>query len=637
VSTAGPQARPPRPRLTIRVGITGHRWDKLSPTHVRELFEQLRGVLLQVAGLAQRIRDDPESGFRGRFTRPNESPPLPPELRLVSALAEGADRLLVEAAPEGWRLQAILPFPVEVYQQDFTEPDSRQTLERYVARARSEAGVLILDGDRQAPNAFEPVGTAICLNSDVLVAVWDGKPGRAGGTGFVVALAEELGIPIVRVAPDASRAPWLHPSATGLEGLEERLRSLVSAPVPSSLSHEDPEVPDLREEYFAERQRKGRRGQLYGFMLRVLGYRWKGLRQLIDDLLHPGLPYRHAFPRNYPEAIRIRWRERWEKRLGLPPELVEQILATRLPDHYGWASYLANYYAGLYRSAFLWAYSLSTAAVACAAVGLVQHLLGRRDTWSVLGWAGGELVLLLLILILVTRARIGEYRERWLAYRSLTERLRSLTYTLPLARVSTLRAETGPPEARTESWIDWMHRAVVREVSILSVNMTPAHLEVARRMLVEGELAEQVRYHENNADRLMRVEHRLSGVANATFFLGLLIALIEFKDGILEGLHHEVEPGERPGMTILGVIGLTMPAAAAAMHGFLSQAEFKDTAIRSRGTRRHLLHLLELGRAPDAARSSAALGGLAAASAAAMDAELGAWFAAYQGKDVPLP
>jgi hypothetical protein len=260
-----------------------------------------------------------------------------------------------------------------------------------------------------------------------------------------------------------------------------------------------------------------------------------------------------------------------------------------------------------------------------------------------------EFFLLCTIFVVVRRARRGAFHERWLAYRSLTERLRSLTYTLPLARASTLRAETGPDPGIGDNWVDWMHRAVIREVGILPGAMTPDHLRQAHHLLVDGELSEQVAYHRENAARLARVEGRFSVLTTVVFILAILLAGYHLFEGLRElSLHGEFSMLDTPKLNRkgqiawtlgiwIGIVGLTAPAFAAAVHGFLSQAEFKETAQRSRETERHLEHLMKLGRAPDAARNSDALGGLAAASAAAMDAELGAWFAAYQGKDVPLP
>ena len=635
----------------VRVGITGHRWNKLKPERKPELVAELRSVLERIADIAGHIRDDRKSGYRPLVNLPGEEEAPGPELRLVSALAEGADRLLVEAAPPGWRLQAILPFPVDIYRRDFTEPGSTDELMQLLGRAGKEAGVLVLDGNRDAENAFEAVGTAICLNSDVLIGIWDRAEGKPGGTGYVVRLAGRLGIPIVLLDPDAVKPPVLEPPGDSakepLAELSPRLARLCAAPPEKEEPREEGEVPDLREEYFSESWHAGRRGQLYSAVIRLVSYQWKGWRQLLRDLRHPNLPYLRPLPKDYPASIRSRWRRRWQEKLGLSAGFVDPILATPLADHYGWASSLANYYAGRYRGAFLWGYLLSVLAVFAAAAGLTAGLV--RSVEKGVWYGAMELFLLCTIFIVVRRARRGDFHERWLAYRSLTERLRSLTYTLPLARASTLRADTGPELTRSDSWVDWMHRAVIREVGLLPAAMTPEHLQEAQRLLIDGELSEQVAYHRENAARLSRVEARLSVITTVVFILAILLAGYHLVEGLRELKQHgefslldtpKLDREGRIAWTLgiwIGIVGLTAPAFAAAVHGFLSQAEFKETAQRSLETEKHLQHLIKLGREPDAARNSTALGGLAAASAAAMDAELGAWFAAYQGKDVPLP
>ena len=630
---------PPRPRLVLRVGITGHRWNKLKLEHRDALRGQVREVLGVLQELASRLAREPGSGYR-RPDPGSPDEPRQPEFRLISALAEGADRIPVEAAPPGWRLQAILPFPVDVYQQDFTEPNSLQTLQSYLERARTEAGVLILDGDREAPNAFEPVGTAVCLNSDVLLAIWNEQPGQRGGTEGVVGLAIRMGIPIIRIAPDGSEAPWLdraeYPDrgrSEGLQQLEDWLRRLLLPPLPPADADEEElhewKRMDLREVYFRERHRPWRRGQLYGFALRVLAFRWRHPRDSWREIRGGGLPLPRRSPEHYGEAIRRRWTENWKRRLGIAGECVDPLLDSRLPDHYGWASHLASYYAGRYRNAFSLGYLFSSIAVGFgAAGGLATSALLLWVPRSTVITAGVEVALLLSILYVVASARRGRFQERWLAYRSLTEGFRSLSYTLPFARASTLDASGGPGR---EHWGDWLHRAVVREVGIPSAVMTDAHLREARKLLLDDLLSDQIAYHGRNATTLSQVHRRLHRWSTALFFLAIFIALWHLYDGIehlmsREGLHLEK-------LTLaLGVLAITIPAATAAAQGFLSQGEFEASAERSRQTRRALERLQQRGSVLPV--TSTALGDLAGEAARAMDSELGAWFAAYSSKDV---
>ncbi len=635
-------AHPPRPRLVLRVGITGHRWDKLDRAAKPLLLAQIAAVLREVQDLVARIGNDAESGYRSPEAGEARAEPATMEIRLISALAEGADRLLVEAAPAGWQLQAILPFPPDVYQQDFSEPNSRKTLDDLLARASREAGVVILDGDRRAEVAFGPVGTAVCLNSDVLIAIWNGLPGKPGGTGEVVNLGIRLGVPVVHIMPDGKQSPWLHrPDLPedgrqgGLKDADRRLRRLYLPPVPPDDAEADERKRfrrlDLREKYFAESRRPWQRGQLYALMIRLLAFRWKRRAEWWKDARRAGFPFPRRSPAHYGEAIRERWTHQWQRDLGLSGPWIDRIFDSRLPDHYGWASYLANYYAGRYRNAFFSGYTLAWVAVALAALGMAVESLLLKVPDSVLLLASLEAAVLVWIFVVVGIARGQKFHERWLAYRSLTEGFRSLTYTLPLARASTLSARGG---RSAESWTDWMHRAVVREVGVLPLIMTPAHLEKARRLLLDDVLQEQMRYHEKNARTLSKVDHVLHNITTVFFLAAMALSLFHLYEAIHKpvsytGLHLElVAVG-------LSVIGITIPAFASSVHGFLSQGEFESTAERSRRTRRELEGIAK--RVERVPATSDALGELATEAAQAMDAELGAWFVAYQAKGVTYP
>ena len=82
------------------IGVTGHR--DLVPNEVDVLREKITGLF-----------DD----LRLRF--PNTP------LLMMSALAEGADRLAAHAALDaGFELQVILPMPADFYRSDFQSPES---------------------------------------------------------------------------------------------------------------------------------------------------------------------------------------------------------------------------------------------------------------------------------------------------------------------------------------------------------------------------------------------------------------------------------------------------------------------------------------------------------------------------------
>src|SRR5262245_29115360 len=165
-----------RPRLTWRIGITGHRdLSAADPIELRRWFDQ---VFDDVAAALQSVmqRKDADAVFSSE----------PPLIAIVSPLAEGADRLCAEMAVDrGFELRAPLPFAESEYSRDV--PDTVKDFDRLIDRARTTGGVVNLGGDTEQGEprnkAYMAVGEFVVRNCDLLIALWDGKPSRGyGGT-----------------------------------------------------------------------------------------------------------------------------------------------------------------------------------------------------------------------------------------------------------------------------------------------------------------------------------------------------------------------------------------------------------------------------------------------------------------------
>jgi hypothetical protein len=178
----------PDGRLPIVIGVTGHRHLRAAdlPKHrerIRELFAYLR--------------------------RRYPSTPL----RIVTALAEGADRLVAEVALEaGYELLVPLPLEPADYERDF--PASIAEFHSILRRIPPEQ-VFVLPQD--APSDHEPltahelrerryraVGIFLAQQSHLLLALWDGRPTTSNaGTAAVVRLKLEgtSGIPEAGLRP----------------------------------------------------------------------------------------------------------------------------------------------------------------------------------------------------------------------------------------------------------------------------------------------------------------------------------------------------------------------------------------------------------------------------------------------------
>ena len=185
--TLPPVAAPPRPRITLRVGATGHRAKALESVDKTALRDSVRLALRKIAEHAREVAGVGEGDYSAD----------PPRLVLVSALAEGADQLIADVGLElGYELDAPLPFVRDEYKKDFADTSG---FDRLIRRARS---VLELDGDRSTgPLPYARVGRILLGHTDVLLAIWDGEAANGrGGTGEVVVGAVALGIPVIWIS-----------------------------------------------------------------------------------------------------------------------------------------------------------------------------------------------------------------------------------------------------------------------------------------------------------------------------------------------------------------------------------------------------------------------------------------------------
>jgi hypothetical protein len=138
-------------------------------------------------------------------------------LRILSALAEGADRLALGPALDrpGSKLVAVLPLEKYDYLSDFALSESKDEFLRLLSGADD---VVELPSCDDRDQAFTTSGDYICEHSDVLIAVWDGREGQGqGGTATVVARARARMLPIARVHAGNRKPGTLESTSLGIE------------------------------------------------------------------------------------------------------------------------------------------------------------------------------------------------------------------------------------------------------------------------------------------------------------------------------------------------------------------------------------------------------------------------------------
>ncbi len=120
----------------------------------------------------------------------------------LSSLAAGADQVFAHVVlASGGRLHVLIP--CRGYAEAFEDPDSQRAFRHLLAQADA---VTELPFTEASEEAFMAAGRAIADRSDLLLAVWDGKPAAGfGGTADVVAHARRQRTPVDIVWPVGAR------------------------------------------------------------------------------------------------------------------------------------------------------------------------------------------------------------------------------------------------------------------------------------------------------------------------------------------------------------------------------------------------------------------------------------------------
>ena len=172
----------------LNVGVTGHRPERLQAAELDVLSWQITTVLKLIADTVTELAATVDAQALYNDAKPT--------LRLLSSLAEGADRIAADCAlAEGFALQCPLPFAQEVYAEDFTDPASKAAYYKLLKQADR---VLELDGVTSNKRlAYRQAGQFLLHHADIMLAVWDGEDDEASvGTAGLVAETQRQGLPL---------------------------------------------------------------------------------------------------------------------------------------------------------------------------------------------------------------------------------------------------------------------------------------------------------------------------------------------------------------------------------------------------------------------------------------------------------
>ncbi len=123
-----------------------------------------------------------------------------PDLVGISCIAKGADSVFAEAVLDiGGQLEVVLPS--QDYREAKVKPDHLAQFDALITRA---ATVRVMDFASAGREAYEAANEALVEGVDRMIAVWDSQDGQRAGTGTVVALARQRGIPVDIVWPQGA-------------------------------------------------------------------------------------------------------------------------------------------------------------------------------------------------------------------------------------------------------------------------------------------------------------------------------------------------------------------------------------------------------------------------------------------------
>ncbi|MBV8594148.1 MAG: hypothetical protein JOZ27_07605 [Caulobacteraceae bacterium] len=575
---------PPRAAIAFRVGIVGHRPDRLPDDAAGRaaIRRRLGEVLIAARDAVRAFAATPDAGLYAAGE---------PLLRAISSLAEGADRDFAdEALRLGFGLCCPMPFPREEFAKDFgpeaeLEPESARRFARLLSGAPT---IFELDGDRaQASAAYEAAAGVVLNQSDLLVVVWDGGDARGqGGTAHTLQEAIAYRVPVLWIdaqapfgwrllrAPEDVETLGARSGPSTPENEEDRaaLAVAVRAVVDAELSLPDPGGGDAggqREK--AETYFRQKRPALNGAVL------WKLFRDGVGE-------FRLRWPRwRVPDFVRALEAD-WpgdaggaEGEAARPAHWVND----RLRAHYAWSDGLADLRADAHRSTFVVASLLAVTAVFLALLPFAMgwdHPHRIRETAAVLA----ELVVLGAMLWLLSTAQRRRWHEHWLEYRVLAELIRQLQILIPmgggrpLPRTPAHLAVYGDP---VRSWMYWQVRAITRAVGLPTVRVTSAYTQACLDHL-EALAADQRRFHAASQARSGRIHRRLHAATVGLLvvsILGVGLHLAVFRGGV------RLPPDIREAVSRwLVVLSAITPALGAALASINNQGEFARLAKRSR-------------------------------------------------------
>ncbi|MEM1360602.1 MAG: hypothetical protein AAGF94_02665 [Pseudomonadota bacterium] len=622
------------PRMTLRVGVTGHRPDnEAMKAAIAEggLEDKISKLLRCLSAAVQDLHaQDQNPQDIGNTTKTAAYSSEDPEFRLATALAAGADCIAAKAAVrEGYLLSCLLPYMQAPapnrpnYRPDFTDEEWAGFQELWQIKNGPRLELDVSD-ENDDPLAYQAAGRLVLAHCDVLLAIWDGEPsGGVGGTRDTMEEALRRGHRVIwldlktgniilwptqqqggdpRVDPEYPRIDLEKGSCDPV--LQDMLETLLAFPETQSTDQSDHHngskgahgqtQSDTREslkDYYDAKEKDD--------AYLIFGYDW--LRFIFNA--GGSLSLKTSFVTG-PDGDQKRWKkisdaaDKIEADANRDRESLSNRIDRCIVRRWRRADRLANEFSARYRSAYVWNFISAALAVFFGLLIILYPtdyppLEGAATAFS--DWKTLEikaiLVLIELVLVLGILLRTWwgvkkHWHERWLDYRYIAESLRPAPLSM-LMGSSPLRPELFPGGAPGQDWVMWYVRACLREIEPPSGVIGREELRLVINAALETEVEPQIKYHALNKKRMHKLFHGIEKLAKwlliATLGVGGLYLIVFAIYWVTDHkwLSDQLKSVGKPWFTFLGGI---LPVFGAALFGIRVTGDFGALERQSKRT-----------------------------------------------------
>jgi hypothetical protein len=478
-------------------------------------------------------------------------------LLLLSALAEGADRLVAQVALEkGVRLIVPLPLPKALYEEDFQTQTSRDEFNQLLQQAEYWFELPLQDAreeevrrpDHARDEQYAQVGAYIVLHSQILIALWDGTyTDQVGGTSQIVQF-RLWGVPKSYAPP---QSPLDEPEGGLLYHIvTPRVKNPTPIGKPFAL-HKLTSASKTHEEASAEQDSSGERSESKNDHLGKKQNQQRRLdthQHVFDGVLESLNTFNHDIIQLGPQLAKKQEQSKVYlfgtlDTITLPPGLKQTLY--RYADVYAIADSMAIYFKNQTVNTLLFLFSLFFIAVVCFNVfaalgGYLVTLFG--ETWG--EWLSLLFLLFYLILLVCayyiwySRTTRGHYQSKFLDYRALAEGV----------RVQFFWCLAGIPDSvalhylrKQKSELDWIRNSM-RVANLLcdvqsqdrSPTFTGASLAERYRALLKDWVNDQETYFTRASAREQRKLEGHERWIQRCFVTGMVLAVMAFLVQVLE-------------------------------------------------------------------------------------------------------